>query len=449
MTTPVDNTLSPTDRKDDFEHSDTENVDAFAAAPDPTYDPNAAIVNEDEDFVEGGLRGWLVVVGSSIFSALVIGWPFSWGVFQAYYFEHNTFPGASETMLSWLGSVQSGIMPIISIFSGKLGDRYGYKPFVITGSIISCLGLLFAAFPTTLWQHFITQGILPGLAVGLMYPMVVSYPSMWFKQKRALTSGIVVAFAAFGGGVTSLLIRAMLTNIGLRNTLLVYFAINTTFLSTACFLVKSRGPSKQRIKIEWIDRALLKDPVFWSLALGMLFAIYGYVPPIFLMTIFTMEKCPNISSQLSVAPASVMNFSSGFGRILVGFLADRVGLSNAFFASLTVAVIAQLVLWNLAEGYTMIMVFSVVVGASSGNFLSLLAPMIAEIYGTQKLATLSGLLSFFNLPGSFSGAPLATAILSASGSWHAAISFSGGAQIISAGCFLYARLKRRPRSPVI
>ncbi|KAG8992290.1 hypothetical protein FRB93_002396 [Tulasnella sp. JGI-2019a] len=427
MTTPADNTLNPTDRKDLFEHADAEKVDTSTASPNLTYDPNAVVVNEDEDFVEGGLRAWLVVIGSSIFAALVIGWPFSWGVFQAYYFEHNTFPGASETTLSWLGSVQGGLLPTVSFFSGKFGDRYGYKPFVIAGSI----------------------SLLPGLAVGLMFPMVVSYPSMWFKRKRALTSGIVIAFAAVGGGVASLLTRAMLTNIGLRNTLLMYFAINTTLLSAACFLVKSRGPSKRVTEIEWIDRALLKDPVFWSLAFGMLFAVYGYLPPIYLMTIFTVDKCLNISPQLSVAPTSVMNFSSAIGRALIGLIADRIGVSNVFFASLTIAALSQLVLWNLAEGYAMIVVFSVIVGASSGNFISLLAPMIAEIYGTQKLATLSGLLIFFNLPGNFSAAPLASAILSATGSWHAAISFSGGAQIISAACFLYARLKCKPRTPAI
>ncbi|KAG9009940.1 hypothetical protein FRB94_011222 [Tulasnella sp. JGI-2019a] len=151
MTTPADNTLNPTDRKDLFEHADAEKVDTSTASPNLTYDPNAVVVNEDEDFVEGGLRAWLVVIGSSIFAALVIGWPFSWGVFQAYYFEHNTFPGASETTLSWLGSVQGGLLPTVSFFSGKFGDRYGYKPFVIAGSISSCLGLLFTAFSTTLW----------------------------------------------------------------------------------------------------------------------------------------------------------------------------------------------------------------------------------------------------------------------------------------------------------
>lgn len=64
-----------------------------------------------------------------------------------------------------------------------------------------------------------------------------------------------------------------------------------------------------------------------------------------------------------------MNFSSAFGRVVIGLVADRIGVSNAFLGSLVISALAQLILWNLAEGYVMTMVFSAVVGASSGNFV--------------------------------------------------------------------------------
>lgn len=62
----------------------------------------------------------------------------------------------------------------------------------------------------------------------------------------------------------------MLTSIGLRNTLLVYSGVNAVLLTVAFSLVKSRGPPRRVEKIEWIDRAQLKDSVFWSLAMCML-----------------------------------------------------------------------------------------------------------------------------------------------------------------------------------
>lgn len=77
---------------------------------------------EEEEFPEGG-RGWFVVLGCFIYSALSLGWPYvlllresdasltlglslSWGVFQAYYKKHVP-PNTSDTTLSLLGTLQT------------------------------------------------------------------------------------------------------------------------------------------------------------------------------------------------------------------------------------------------------------------------------------------------------------------------------------------------------
>ncbi|KAG8922165.1 hypothetical protein FRC01_014382 [Tulasnella sp. 417] len=250
------------------------------------------------------------------------------------------------------------------------GRGCGYKPFIGIGSVIAVIGFLTAAFSTQLWHFFITQGVIPGIGSGLMLPMLVSYPAMWFKKKRGLASGIVVAGSSFGGGVSSLIVRALLTRLGLRNTLLVYAGANAVLLTLAFFLLKSRGPARRVAKIEWVDRTAFSDLVFWSLALCMLFTDFGYLSPVVFITTYTNEKVSNISPQMSVAPTAVMNFSSAVGRTAVGLAADRIGVTNAFIGSIVLSAIAQLVLWNLAESYAVIMVFSVVEGAFGGCFIS-------------------------------------------------------------------------------
>jgi len=210
-------------------------------------------------------------------------------------------------------------------------------------------------------------------------------------------------------------------------------------------LLKSRGP-RRNIKIVWVDKSLLSDLVFWSLALTMTFAPFGYLPPIIYLTTYTAAKVPGISPQMAVAPTAVMNFSSAVGRTVVGLTADRIGVTNAFIGSIFISATAQLVIWNLAESYAVIMVFSVIVGAFGGCFISLLAPVIAQLFGTSKLATLSGMLIMFNLPGNIASSPLAGTILSGTNqNWHAVIAYSGGIQLLAVLIFLYARFKRQPK----
>ncbi|KAG8951100.1 hypothetical protein FRC04_006759 [Tulasnella sp. 424] len=387
---------------------------------------------EEEEFPEGS-RGWLVVLGAFIYAAVVLGWPLAWGVFQSYYKSH-VFPNTSDTTLSLLGTLPNMVITFTAFISGKLGDRYGYKPFIAVGSVIAVIGLLTAAFSTQLWHFFITQGVFPGLASGIMFPLIASYPSMWFKKKRALTSGIVVAGSSFGGGVTSIIVRALLTRLGLRKTLLVYAGINAVLLPAAFFLLKSRGPARHIVKIQWVDRNAFGDLVFWSLALCMLFTDFGYLPPVVFLTTYTNDKIPNISAQRSVAPTAVMNFSSAIGRTVVGLTADRIGVTNAFIGSIFLSAIAQLVVWNLAESYAAIMASLKL----TLRLQSLLAPVTAQLFGTSKLATLTGLFMMFNLPGHLAGPPLAGAILSATNrNWHAAVSYAGAVQVVGVCAFLY------------
>lgn len=94
------------------------------------------------------------------------------------------------------------------------------------------------AFSTKLWHFFLTQvqwcilyslmvrsltfvlqGLLQGMACGLVFPLLVALPSQWFFHHRALASGIVLASSSFGGAVFSTLIRALLTSLGLRKTM--------------------------------------------------------------------------------------------------------------------------------------------------------------------------------------------------------------------------------------
>lgn len=114
---------------------DAEKAEDARSTPDPIAD----LLNDKDDFPEGG-RGWFVVLGAFIYAALAMGWPLCWGVFQGFFTQNNTFPGASPTTLSLLGTIQNGVsrstvvgvahlltqsqaMVFAAFFSGKLGDR--------------------------------------------------------------------------------------------------------------------------------------------------------------------------------------------------------------------------------------------------------------------------------------------------------------------------------------
>ena len=112
------------------------------------------------------------------------------------------------------------------------------------------------------------------------------------------------------------------------------------------------------------------------------------------------------------------------------------------------------------------MAFGIMYGFVCGCFLSLSPAVAAQLYGSGRLAGLSGLLLLFNLPGmcldliptcailttsvyhlsthtgNSAGAPLGGAILSATGgNWVAVSVYSGSMQIFGGLVLLYGRLR--------
>ncbi|QRW21842.1 glycoside hydrolase family 61 protein [Rhizoctonia solani] len=393
-------------------------IHVYPAIGDPTpVRPIDAGIDNDDLFPEGG-RGWLVILGCFMLSAMTLGFGCV-ELMVAEYYRHNILVGTSDSVLGLLGSTQGAVGTLSSLFIGKLGDRYGYK------------------------------GVLQGLATGLCFPFVLAYPSQWFKRRRGLATGIVAAGSSFGGGTATLILRAMLTHISFRNTLLIYAGIHCVFMSIAICLVKE-GPAGAatraiRGRAGWADKEVLKDPVFWSTALSMGLCIFGFFSPYFFMPTYAASRIPTLSAQYTVLPSSIMNFSSALGRSLVGLVADSIGPANAFICAITISALSQLLIWNFAYNYVTIMVFSVAFGATGGCFLSLMTPLAAQLFGTRNLAGLTGTFNFFMTPGNLAAAPIAGLILSASGgNWHAPISYSGGVQLAAISLMLYSRLRRQP-----
>ncbi|CAE6458277.1 unnamed protein product [Rhizoctonia solani] len=393
---------------------------------------------QTDEFVEGGIEGWKVVIGCALISGPSIGWNLIWGVFQKYHANHF-LAGTPGATLSVIGSLQNSLMMALAFVSGKFGDRYGYKKFIAAGCIVVFVGQLLAAFCDNLWSIFLTQGVLQGLGCGLLLPMIFAIPSQWFKKRRGLATGFVIAGSSFGGAVPALIVQEMLDRMSFRNTLLIYSFVQGVTMLAGFLLVKVRPsapkPQTPAREIKWFDKKYLTDPMFWSFWVALFFALFGYMSPFVFISVYTSEKIPNISTQLANLPIPIMSFASAIGRTGAGYVADRIGFMNAFILAISISGLSQLILWNVAaETYAGIMVFSLV------------TPIAASMYGIDNLATLTGLFNIANVPGLLSGPPIGGVILEGAGrNWHALAAYSGGIQILGVICMLYARFKKDSR----
>ncbi|KAF8208080.1 major facilitator superfamily domain-containing protein [Mycena galopus ATCC 62051] len=397
-------------------------------------------------YPDGGLRAWLVVAGCFIMAGTCMGWGLVWGVFQDYY-HTNKFSGTPLSSLSLVGGLFSFSMNCAAYLFGGIGDRYGYKRMIALSGVFTYLCLLASAFATSLYQVFLFQGCLLGFSMGISMPLYMALPSQWFHHRRGLATGIAVAGSGIGGGIVSLVVRSLLSNLGYRNTILIYSSGCAVLWTFAWFMMAERRPPGYKdIQKCWLPRNI--GPVFYSIALSVFFGIFGYLSPYYFITTYVKSQVPTLdpTSILVVVPLVVMNVSGGVGRIIAGRLADRFGPINMFFTSFFLGGLSQIFIWTFAHSYATVMVFSVIYGLVGCWFLGLLPVVCAQLFGLNDLATITGFMVLANSPGQLSGASIGGAVFAGSGGdWRAVSLYSGCVMLLGSTFVLYARFSHEKR----
>lgn len=408
-------------------------------------------VSEDEEwtFPDGGWRAWGVAFGCFLLGACGLGWGFTWGIFQSYY-QENVFPDTPVSVLSLAGGLMSFTCIIATLFAGRLGDKYGYRPLIIISCILTFIFMLASSFSTTLVQVFVLQAACTGAAIGLGTPMYMALPSQWFLKRRGLATGMVGGGTGIGSAVATLILRQLLTTVGYKKTLLIYSFIHGFFYIIACLLIKERRPPARRQGTEAgptqtmraTFKTYLTDLRFWSLTLCLIVLNFGYLLPVYYLPQYATEKVPSLdpNSLVTAVPTTLLNLAGGLGRIFVGWAADVFGTFNVFFISVFLGGVLQLVFWQFAESFAAINVFAVLWGIFAGCFLTLLPVMCAEMWGVDNLATMTGIMMLMTAPGQLSGGAVGGAIFDATGgSWTALIVYGG--VMMTAGSFFVLHLR--------
>lgn len=292
------------------------------------------------------------------------------------------------------------------------------------GSLGAFISVLICAFSTrSLAMIFVFQGLLVGISQGLILPLFMSMPSQWFLRRRGLASGIVMSGSGFGGGFATLIVRQLITKVGVSKALFIWSFMQLAAFVVGWLLVEVRVPVTRSAKSKpWLPTGIWNKPEWWSLLGCICIGIFGFIvshkrtipapvshlltssclqSPYALIAAYSREKLPQYPSDsiIPTLPLTVMSFSSGFGRVFAGFLADLIGPVNTLFLSFFLGGLFQIVIWSFATSLGSILVFGILNGFAGSWFLSLIPPVVAQLFGTEGLATSVGFVVLSNSPG--------------------------------------------------
>ncbi|KAH7075320.1 major facilitator superfamily domain-containing protein [Paraphoma chrysanthemicola] len=388
-------------------------------------DPGTSSALPSIEAPDGGLAAWLVVFGAWCTSFCSFGWNNSIGTFQEYY-QTDLLRQYSPGTISWIPSLQIFFMFAMGPIVGRLYDRYGPRYLIIVGSFLHVFGLMMVSISTEYYQIMLSQGVCSAIGVSLIFQPALNAIAGWFDKKRGMAYGILSTGSSIGGIVFPIMSSRLIPSVGYGWTMRISGFLILFLLILASLTVKSRFPPNRQVIARKQLVAPFYEPEFLALNTGLCLFTFGMFIPI---NYFVVEATSSgMSPDLAHYLVAIFNAASLFGRLLTGFLADRIGKYNVFSLAAFATGTSTLALWLPSGKNTDAahVAYSILYGFFSGAYVSLIAGLVAQISPMKEIGFRTGLVFFVNSIGALTTSPIAGAILDReNGGWTGVKVFSG------------------------
>jgi predicted MFS family arabinose efflux permease len=361
-------------------------------------------------------RAWIVVAATFLATFTVFGVVYSFGAFfTSMADDFGTGKGATAFMFS----ITTAWYFTLGLFSGRITDRLGPRPLLLTGAVALGVGLVATSRVTSIWLGYVTYGVGVGTAVACAYVPMVATVGGWFARRRTAALGVSVAGIGMGTLVMAPLSASLIDRYGWR-TAYVVLAIGGSSLLLVASLGARRPPLATYQEPSSI-RPVVRDRGFIIVYVAsVLVSLALFVPFVFIKS-YAVDR--GISSAAAATLVGVIGGASVAGRLGLGALASPLGSLRVMQASFVIMA-GSFVLWLVAgSSFVVLVLFAIVMGVGYGGFIALAPAVIATLYGTRNLGAILGALYTAAAIGGLIGPPVAGEVID-SVSYGAAIALA-------------------------
>ncbi|KPK03626.1 MAG: MFS transporter [Betaproteobacteria bacterium SG8_39] len=379
-------------------------------------------------------RRWItpavVLTVGSVVLLLSMGIRHGFGLFlQPMSLEH----GWGREVFSLAIALQNIVWGFAQPFTGMLADRYGAGRVVFVGALLYAAGLWLMSSSGTPGELYLSSGLLIGLGLsGTTFSVVFGVIGRHTApEKRSMALGIAGAIASFGQFVMVPGSQALIASGGAAFALMV-LAVAAVVMAP-CAAALAEDPSSHPHAVHQTLGEALHEAAghrgFWLLLLGFFtcgfqVVFIGSHLPAYLVDRGLTAR----DGMLALAMVGLFNIVGSFAAGYFGARYSKKNLLALLYFGRTAAVIMLLVLpVNSATAIA----FGVAMGLLWLGTVPLTNGVIAQIFGVQHLAMLSGFVFFSHQVGSFLGAWLGGWLFDQTGSYDVVWMLCAGLGVVA------------------
>ena len=352
-------------------------------------------------------------------------------------------PEVSRTAYALTITLNGGANAIMSIFYGKLVEKFGMKKMISFCSLLMIAGVLLYANGTVIWMFYlaaILQGISLCFCSGASCSIIFS---KWFAH----STGTLLSATAIGSGLAGVIFSPIVSNwistIGWTTSLYINCAI-VVFTAIVLIVFLKDSPEKYGVKPMWNDKVKIADESgaiipygvtakeayksvqFWCGTIGIgLFGliIYGAICNI---AIFSSDLGYDGGVMLSVMYAANIVLQLPFG-----ILADKLGIRTCMVAY-SIMAIASVFIYATAPAIGMMYFGTVLLGGSFCILKATLRVYPLQIFGNRAQGQIMGIMIAVMNCGVAFGMPVLNAAYDITGSYSGMFKLFGFLGIVLA-----------------
>ncbi len=350
---------------------------------------------------QAGLSRWWRVAGGLSMN-LALGTLYAWSVFVAPLEKQFGWKRADT---AWVFTIAVAVFALSFVLAGRIQDKIGPFYCSLAGGILVSAGFFLCAFTTSLSYLIVCFGVIGGLGNGFGYATPIPVMAKWFPDKRGLAVGLAVGGYGAGSAIFGPLSQLeLIPRYGLPATFQILGAIFFVMTITGAFLLKNPPegyrppdwtPAATRrfaaTTYEFSPAAMLGTSTFY-----FMWVAYALGCAAGLMVISQLVPFAR-SAGIAAAALSTMTLVVGAcgnasGRILSGWLSDRLGRMNVLRTMIAVSVIAMPALYAAGGHVAMLYLAVFVVYWCYGTQLSVNGAATADFWGTKNAGINYGIL---------------------------------------------------------
>ncbi len=355
-------------------------------------------------------------------------------------------------------TVSAAAFALMMIFAGRWQDKIGPRYVAMLGGIILGLGLVGSSSAKTPETMLIAFGLVGGLGIGLGYSATTPPSIKWFPPaKKGLITGIVVSGVGLAAVYMAPLTQYLLKANGISNTFLI-LGVGTIILVSLLSQVLADPPAGYvpaavaapgtavtkapvgRPNVDWHE--MLRTGQFYQL--WLMFVLAASAGLMIISQVALIAKDQAHIDKLGYAPVAILAIFNTLGRVVSGFLSDRIGRANTMILAFALQA-ANMFAFIHYTTPALLIFGAAFTGLCYGTIFTLFPATTADFYGVKNLGVNYGLVfTGFGVAGTI-GPMLGGKIRDAFGNYHNAFTIS--AIMLLAGAVLAFALKSPKTEP--